>query len=113
MVISPDLNNLQYKEIHGVKYFDDVKVRLGNAMMDAHPIHIHEHQFDVIASDGNSISPTSVRRKNTINVASGETWDIIFHANNPGIWPLHCHIPHHMTNNMTEESGGMFTTIIY
>lgn len=96
-----------------IHHGDCVKVRLGNAMMDAHPIHIHGHQFDVIASDGNSISSTSIIKKNTINVASGETWDIQFKADNPGIWPFHCHIPHHMSNNMTEASGGMFTTIIY
>lgn len=52
-------------------------------------------------------------KKNAINVASGETYDVQFLADNPGIWPFHCHIPHHMTNNMTEPTGGMFTTIIY
>lgn len=96
-----------------VRYGEKVKIRLANAMMDAHPIHIHGHQFDVVASDGNSIAPYGIRKKNTIDVASGETWDIEFIANNPGIWPFHCHIPHHMTNNMTEPSGGMFTTIVY
>ncbi|BCN31119.1 multicopper oxidase family protein [Anaeromicropila herbilytica] len=96
-----------------VGYQEKIKVRLANAMMDAHPIHIHGHQFDVVASDGNSIANCGIMKKNTINVASGETWDIEFIANNPGIWPFHCHIPHHMSNNMTEPSGGMLTTIIY
>ena len=51
--------------------------------------------------------------KNTINVASGETWDTVFIANNSGIWPYYCHIPHHMSNNMSEKAGGMFTTVVY
>lgn len=81
-----------------------LKSGFANAMMDALPIHLHGHQFHVSASDGNTLTDYHIK-KNTINVASGETWDIVFEANNPGIWPLHCHIPHHMTNNMTEPSG--------
>lgn len=51
--------------------------------------------------------------KNTILVASGETWDVEFLANNPGIWPMHCHMPHHVTNNGAPAVGGMFTTVSY
>jgi FtsP/CotA-like multicopper oxidase with cupredoxin domain len=79
----------------------------------AHPIHIHGHQFPVVASDGNTIPVQNRLLKNTIHVASGETWDIEFTANNSGVWPFHCHIPHHMSNNMNPQTGGMFTTIIY
>ena len=96
-----------------VKRGETVRIRLGNIVMEAHPIHIHGHQFFVTASDGNTISCYNEIKKNTINVASGETWDVVFNANNPGIWPFHCHKPHHMTNNMSSTTGGMFTTIIY
>lgn len=92
---------------------ENVRIRLGNIAMNAHPIHIHGHQFFVTASDGNSIPRYSQLVKNTINVATGETWDIMFKSNNPGIWPFHCHIPHHMSNNGAKSSGGMFTTILY
>lgn len=90
-------------------YGDIIRVRFANSMMDAHPMHLHGHQFMIKASDGNEL-PYCIK-KNTIDVASGETWDVEFAATNPGIWPLHCHIPHHMTNNMTEPSGGMFTSV--
>jgi len=96
-----------------VRCGDRVRIRLGNIAEMAHPIHIHGHQFLVTASDGNHIPPNGRMLKNTINVASGETWDIEFLANNLGIWPFHCHIPHHMSNNMTNPTGGMFTTIVY
>jgi len=96
-----------------VKLGDLVRIRLGNLGMNAHPIHLHGHQFDIVASDGNPIGLEHQRIKNTINVAPGETYDIMFRANNPGIWPFHCHIPHHMANNFTKPAGGMFTTIVY
>lgn len=95
------------------RFGNNVRIRLGNIVMDAHPMHIHGHQFFVAASDGNSIPLHSQLIKNTINVATGETYDIVFRSNNPGVWPFHCHIPHHMTNNMTKPVGGMFTTIVY
>ncbi|MGO4537561.1 multicopper oxidase domain-containing protein [Paenibacillus sp. 2TAB19] len=56
---------------------------------------------------------TLIRSINTIAVASGTTYDIEFAANNPGVWPLHCHMPHHTSNNFTKQTGGMFTTVKY
>ncbi|EXX89855.1 multicopper oxidase, partial [Paenibacillus darwinianus] len=38
-----------------VKYGESVRVRLGNIGMNAHPIHLHGHQFTVTAVDGNLI----------------------------------------------------------
>lgn len=96
-----------------VIFGEQVRIRLANAMEDAHPMHLHGHQFEITAADGNPIPKHNTIKKNTLNAASGETWDIEFTAGNPGVWPFHCHIPHHMTNNMTEETGGMFTTIHY
>ncbi|MEF3309479.1 multicopper oxidase domain-containing protein [Paenibacillus sp. GYB004] len=96
-----------------VTFGHNVKIRLGNIGMNAHPIHIHGHQFAVCASDGNNIPFANRILKNTISVSSGETYDIKFVSNNPGVWPFHCHIPHHMSNNFTDPAGGMFTTIVY
>lgn len=96
-----------------VEMGENVRIRLGNIGHSAHPIHIHGHQFVVSASDGNSIPVQNRLVKTTINVASGETYDLEFKANNPGIWPFHCHIPHHMSNNMQKPMGGMSTVIVY
>lgn len=92
---------------------ENVRIRLANAMEHAHPIHLHGHQFFVTAVDGNRLPEGSCPLRSNILVASGDTWDIEFNANNPGSWPFHCHIPHHMTNNMSKEAGGMMTTLIY
>ena len=88
---------------------EHIRIRLANSGSQAHPIHLHGQQFKVTASDGNSLS--NYLAKNTILVASGETWDIEFTSHNPGRWPFHCHIPHHMSNNFTKGSGGMFTVV--
>lgn len=96
-----------------VKKGERVRIRLGNFGHDAHPIHIHGHQFAVSATDGNTIPYQNRLIKNTINVASGETYDVEFTADNPGNWPFHCHIPHHMSNNMQLTMGGMTTVISY
>lgn len=96
-----------------VNYGDTVRVRFGNIQMHHHPIHLHGHQFQVVGADGFPISRENQICKNTILVSSGETWDIEFQADNPGIWPMHCHMPHHVTNNGAPPVGGMFTTVNY
>ena len=96
-----------------VKPGENVRIRLGNFGHDAHPMHIHGHQFTVSANDGNTIPVQNRLVKNTISVASGETYDVEFKANNPGNWPFHCHIPHHMSNNMQMAMSGMTTVISY
>lgn len=96
-----------------VEYDDIVRLRLGAIQIDHHPMHIHGHQFIVEKADGNPIAHNERILKNTILVATGQTWDVLFKADNPGVWPFHCHIAHHISNNFTDGAGGMFTTIVY
>ncbi|WP_027415154.1 multicopper oxidase family protein [Aneurinibacillus terranovensis] len=94
-----------------VRYEERIRFRIGNLSMNSHPMHLHGHVFNVTATDG---SPLPVPyHKTTINVAPGETYDIEFLANNPGIWAFHCHKPHHITNEHKTKMGGMFTTVRY
>lgn len=92
---------------------DTVRIRFGNIGLNNHPIHLHGHQFYITASDGNPIRKENWLTKSTILISSGSTWDIEFYANNPGYWPLHCHIPHHVSNNKTLPFGGMATSVNY
>ncbi|GAA0746177.1 multicopper oxidase family protein [Clostridium oceanicum] len=96
-----------------VKEGERVRLRFGNIGMMNHPIHFHGHQFYETAVDGNSIPKENQLKKNTILVSSGTTRDVEFLANNPGRWPLHCHFPHHVSNNMTLPLGGMTTAVVY
>lgn len=96
-----------------IKKGDVVRIRFGNIGLKNHPIHLHGHQFNVIACDGNYVKMDNRLKKNTVLVSSGTTRDIVFKANNPGYWPMHCHIPHHVSNNEMLDFGGMSTVIKY
>jgi FtsP/CotA-like multicopper oxidase with cupredoxin domain len=96
-----------------VRLGERVRIRMANPGMNAHPMHLHGHQFRITAVDGNTVNPCAQMLRSTVLVASGETWDIEFLADNPGNWPFHCHIPHHTANNMTPPTGGMFTKLCY
>jgi manganese oxidase len=87
---------------------DRVRLRLGNlSQMSHHPIHIHGHSMTVVATDG-GILPTSARwPETTILVPVGSSRDAEFVADNPGDWPLHCHMFHHMMNQMGHDFPNM------
>ena len=46
-------------------------------------------------------------RGNTALVGVAQARDIEFVANRPGDWMLHCHLPHHMMNQMSSTVGRM------
>ena len=93
-----------------VKSGDLVRVRFANITSMSHPMHLHGHWFRWIAQDGAPL-PTPYLM-NTIPVDPGRTVDIDFVANNPGVWPLHCHIVSHMVDNHDLMSG-LMTVIVY
>ncbi len=73
---------------------DVVVMRLRNDSGDVHPMHLHGHHVVVLSRDGvaASGSPWIV---DSLDVHPGESYDIAFVADNPGIWSDHCHtLPH-------------------
>ncbi len=82
-----------------------VRIRLVNLGMDHHPIHLHGHQFYVTGSEGGRIRTTAVEPANTVLVGVAQARDIEFVADNPGDWHFHCHLPHHMMNQMASMVG--------
>lgn len=83
-----------------VKTNERVRIRLGNVMMNSHPIHLHGHEFLVTRKGAKRLPPAAQYTEVTINIASGETRDIEFVADNPGDWAFHCHKSHHVMNQM-------------
>ncbi|HET7541639.1 MAG TPA: copper oxidase [Polyangiaceae bacterium] len=80
---------------------DRVRVRIGNlSAMDHHPIHLHGHYFKVAATDGGRLPFSAQWTETTVLVPVGSTRDIEFIADAPGDWPLHCHMTHHVMNQM-------------
>ncbi|MFT4036814.1 MAG: multicopper oxidase domain-containing protein [Thermomicrobiales bacterium] len=71
-----------------------------------HPMHIHGGPFEVVAIDGNPVPAGNDQYLDTVNIAPGQRYDVIWTALKPGKWLLHCHISHHTTNNNVETDGG-------
>lgn len=71
-----------------------------------HPMHIHGGPFEIVETDGYPVPEGARLVKDTVNVGPGERYDVIWKARHPGTWLLHCHIPHHTTNDNTEIHGG-------
>lgn len=84
-----------------VKKGDRVRIRLGNlSAMDHHPIHMHGHFFKITATDGGPIPVAAQWPEGTVLVPVGSTRDIEFVADAPGDWAMHCHMTHHVMNQM-------------
>jgi len=82
-----------------------VRIRIINLGMDHHPIHLHGHTFVVTGSEGGRQPKTTWAPGNTVLVGVAQSRDVEFVANNPGDWMLHCHLPHHMMNQMSSNVG--------
>jgi laccase len=74
-----------------------------------HPIHLHGHDFYVIgrgygdydpAKDPASFNLVNPPAYNTFPVPNGGWLAFQFHANNPGVWFLHCHFDRHQSWGM-------------
>ena len=82
-----------------------VRIRIANMGMDHHPIHLHGHTFQVTGTEGGRIPEAAWWPGNTVLVGVAQARNVEFIANNPGDWMLHCHLPHHMMNNMMDLMG--------
>ncbi len=90
-----------------VRLGDRVRLRLINLGMDHHPIHLHGHQFVVTGTEGGRQPKATWGPNNTVLVGVAQARAVEFVANNPGNWMLHCHMPHHMMNQMASTAGPM------
>src|SRR6266853_1215569 len=90
-----------------VRHGERVRIRLINLGMDHHPIHLHGHQFVVTGTEGGRQPQSTWGPGNTVLVGVAQSRDVEFVANNPGDWMLHCHLPHHMMNQMSSMVGPM------
>jgi len=94
-------------EMITVKKGERVRLRIIAIGQFIHPMHLHGVPFKIIATDGHAVPEAAQLTKDTVNVAPGERYDIEFVATETGQWMLHCHIPHHTTNDNVEPGGLM------
>lgn len=72
-----------------------------NEGLTAHPMHLHQFPQLVYAKDG--IPLDQPYWADTVNVAPGERYSVLFNADTVGTWVYHCHILTHV-----ERADGMF-----
>lgn len=85
-----------------------VRIRIGNlSTMSHHAIHLHGYQFLVTATDGGDIPASARWPETTVFMPTGSTRTIEFVADEPGDWALHCHMLHHVMNQMGHGLGNL------
>lgn len=89
---------------------ETIRVRFVNGGTLEHYMHLHGHQFWVVAEDGNLLS--APKKANTYPVAPGRTVDIVIEGYNPGYWTFHDHNTSRATNNGLYP-GGILTELVY
>jgi manganese oxidase len=90
-----------------VRLGDRVRLRFVNLGMDHHPMHLHGYTFHVTGTEGGRIQESAWWPGNTVLVGVAQARDVEILANRPGDWMLHCHLPHHMMNQMSSNVGTM------
>lgn len=85
-----------------VRQGNRVRMRIVNLGMDHHPIHLHGHQFYVTGTEGGRGPESTWYPTNTVLVGVGQAKVVEFEARFAGDWMVHCHLPHHMMNSMSD-----------
>lgn len=83
-----------------VRQGQTTRLRIRNATMMSHPIHVHGHAFQLGPAGGTG------PRKDTILIPAMGGVDVDLLADNPGRWMIHCHNAYH-------AEAGMMTRLDY
>jgi len=82
-----------------VRAGDVVTMHVSNSSGEVHPMHLHGHHAVVLARNGTPASG-SPWWFDSLNVENGESYDIAFVADNPGVWMDHCHQLKHAADGL-------------
>jgi manganese oxidase len=91
---------LRIGEVMEVNYF--------NEGLTAHPMHMHQPMGWIIAKDGHPLD--FPMPGDTINIAPGERYTVLYKGTDIGVWAWHCHILTHAES--TTGMFGMVTAVI-
>ena len=86
-----------------VRKDERVEIVMRNMTAMAHPMHLHGHHFQVTAI-GREAVDGAVR--DTIHIPPMSDVTVVFDADNPGRWAMHCH-------NLLHMAAGMMTELTY
>ena len=91
---------------------DRVRLRILNAGETVEAIHTHGHDMLVTHIDGNPIPPSARYYVDTLFIGPASRYDVTIDMDQPGIWVMHTHVDHHVTNSHQAPGGG-FSFIAY
>lgn len=83
---------------------DRVKTTFVNKSLTEHPMHLHGHHMTVLKKNGERVKTPWLT--DTLNVMPGESYEVAFIADNPGMWMDHCH-------NLDHAATGMILHLMY
>ncbi|MER7274795.1 multicopper oxidase family protein [Dactylosporangium sp. NPDC000244] len=84
---------------------DVVRMTIANDSGETHPMHLHGHHAVVLSRNGVAATG-SPWWTDSLEVADGETYEIAFVADNPGVWVDHCH-------NLSHAAEGLLAHLAY
>lgn len=120
LLLEAKLGREDFDPFANVYDFGDAKsVRIilyNHGLQGSHPMHIHGHNMHVLAEgygrwDGVVVNPENPQRRDVHILHNAreeeETEEITpsfmvlqFESDNPGVWPLHCHIAWHLSEGL-------------
>jgi len=83
-----------------------VQISMKNNQPYPHPMHLHGHEFQIVARgsgswNGNTnLLPQTPSKRDVVTVPANGYTVVRFIADNPGVWFLHCHIDFHLAAGM-------------
>jgi FtsP/CotA-like multicopper oxidase with cupredoxin domain len=83
---------------------ETVRLRLINTGDQVHAMHLHGVPFTVVAQDG--MPRVQPERMDTLTIAPGQTYDLLFTQQYPGKWLIHCHMFVHSHMSSDEHPPG-------
>ena len=78
---------------YSLKIGQSMVVHYFNEGAMSHPMHLHQPSGLIVARDG--VMLESPYWADTISVAPGERWTVVYTAQDTGVWAWHCHILNH------------------
>jgi FtsP/CotA-like multicopper oxidase with cupredoxin domain len=85
--------------------YPSVRVVITNPTNHSHPMHLHGHNMFILQEgtgtwDGSIVNPQNPQRRDVQLLAANSytVWQIT--ADNPGVWPYHCHVVWHTSSGL-------------
>jgi FtsP/CotA-like multicopper oxidase with cupredoxin domain len=106
--------NLSYPAEWNVRNFGSnttIRIIVQNPTPASHPMHLHGHNMQILSEgsgtwDGSTIVNVNNPQRRDVQLVRASGYMVIqFEADNPGVWPFHCHIAWH-------ASGGLYANIL-